>query len=72
MNGVISSVENHGSIIIVWLDLEDGGSQSVYMDHRPFSWLLEGEGAEAVGDLIGRPVYFNAGAIEFLDSLEVA
>jgi hypothetical protein len=68
----ITSVEDHGSIIIIWLDLEDGGSEPVYMDQRAFGWMVEGEGAESIDDLIGRPVCFNGEVIEFLNTLEVA
>jgi len=71
MSGTISSVENHGSIVIVWLDVE-GADHPVYMDPRAFGWLVEGEGIETVGDLIGRPVYFNGESIEFLNCLEAA
>jgi hypothetical protein len=72
MEGTISGVENHGSIIVVWLDLEDGGSEPVYMDHRAFGWLVKGEGIKSVGDLIGRLVSYNGESIEFLDNVEVA
>jgi hypothetical protein len=72
MNGIVSSVENHGSIVIGWIDLEDGGSEPVYMDHRAFGWLVEGEGIKSVGDLIGRLVSYNGESIEFLDNVEVA
>ncbi len=71
MHGTISSIENHGSIIVVWLELEDGQTEPVYMDHRPFSWLLEGEGCEP-DDLIGRTVYFDGESVNFLDMLEAA
>ncbi len=72
MHGTISSVEGHGTIIIVWLDLGDGRSEPVYMDRRAFGWLVEGEGIESPDDLISRPVYYNGTTIEFLDILEVA
>ncbi len=71
MSGVISSIENHGSIVIVWLDVE-GAEHPVYMDHRAFGWLIEGEGIESVTELEGRSVSFNGETIEFLDYLEAA
>ena len=71
MIGRISSLENHGSIVLVWLDLEDGTSEAVYMEHRAFGWMVEGEGCEP-DDLIGRPVCYDGEVIEFLDTLEVA
>lgn len=72
MEAKISIVENHGSIIIIWLDLDDGGSEPVYFDHRSFGWVAEGEGIETASDLIGRPVFFDGETIEFLDTLEAA
>ncbi len=72
MNGTISGVEDHGSIVILWLDLEDGRSQPIYLEHRAFGWMLDGEGVEIPDDLIGRSVSFDGEAIEFLDYLEAA
>lgn len=72
MSGTIGSVEDHGSIVIVWLDLDDGTSEPVYMDHRAFGWMVEGEGIETIGELEGRSVLFDGQTIEFLDTLEIA
>jgi hypothetical protein len=73
MNGTISGIEDHGSIVILWLDLDDGRTRPVYFDRRPFAWMLEGEAAESPDDLIGREVCFNGDVIEFLDiDVEVA
>lgn len=72
MKGTINSVHDHGSIVIVRLDLEDGESRPAYMDHRAFGWLVEGEGMESQDDLIGRPVSFDGDTIEFLDNVEVS
>jgi hypothetical protein len=72
MEGVISGFEDHGSIVILWLDLDDGTSEPVYMDHRSFGWMVEGEGVQSPDDLIGRPVFYNGETIEFLDLLEIA
>jgi len=51
---------------------DERADHPVYMDPRAFGWLVEGEGIETVGDLIGRPVYFNGESIEFLNCLEAA
>ena len=72
MEGTISSVENHGSIVILWLALEDGRREPVYLDQRAFGWMVEGEGIESPDDLIGRPVSYNGNVIEFLDNVEAA
>jgi hypothetical protein len=72
MTGTISSVENHGSIVIIWLGLDDDTSEAVYMDHRAFRWLAEGEGIEPAGDLVGRPACYDGESIHFLDNVEAA
>jgi hypothetical protein len=72
MQGTISSVENHGTIVIVWIDVQNGGSHPVYMDRRAFGWLIDGEGVEHVSELVDRPVCFNGETIEFLDTPEAA
>ena len=72
MIGTISGVEDHGSMVIVWLDQQDDRSEPVYMDHRAFGWLAEGEGIERADELEGRVVSFDSKAIEFLDTLEIA
>jgi hypothetical protein len=71
MNGTIVSVENHGSIVVVWLDLQDGTSEPVYMDHGAFGWMIEGESCGS-DDLLGREVCLGGQTIEFLDNVEVA
>lgn len=72
MKGTISIVDNHDSIFILWIELEDGCIEPVYLDHRAFGRLAVGEGIERADDLIGLAVYYNGDAIEFLDSLEAA
>ena len=59
MIGIIGGVEDHGSIVIVWLDLGDATRKPVYMDHRAFGWMVEGEGIETIGELEGRSVLFD-------------
>ena len=66
MVGKIVSIENHGTIIMVWVENEDG-VYPIYFDHRPFSNMWEAEG----GDIVGRQVeYDNSGeedTMKFLD-----
>ena len=71
VEGTISSVENHGSIIVVWLDV-GGTRQPIYLDHRSFGWMAEGEGIKTVSDLEGRPVFYNGETINILDNVEAA
>jgi hypothetical protein len=72
MNGTISSIENHGSIVVVWLGLADGRAVPVYFDRRAFLTMAEAEGAASPDDLIGRPACFDGHGIEFLDTMEAA
>lgn len=65
--GEIFNVEDHGSIVLVFLLADD--DQRVILipfDHRPFAWLCDGEGCEAA-DLIGRRASYNGETINFLN-----
>ena len=60
--GEIFDVQDHGSIVLVFILTDD--DQRVVMvpfDHRPFGWLLQGEGCEAA-DLIGQDHTGEAGS----------
>jgi hypothetical protein len=63
--GEIFNVEDHGSIVLVFL-LADEDQRVILIpfDHRPFRWLVEGEGCEA-SDLIGRRAIYNGETISF-------
>ena len=52
MTGTISSVQNCGTIVIVWL-AKDESRVPVYFDHRPFGHMLAAMNCDPV-DLIGR------------------
>lgn len=64
MQGTITKVENHGTIIMVWVENEEE-SIPVYFDHRPFFNMAESEG----GDILNREVEYDpeTKAIEFLN-----
>jgi hypothetical protein len=62
VEGVIRGVEDHGTIIIVWIKGDDR-SLLVPMDHRPFGRMAEGEG----NNLVGRHVTYDGETITFLD-----
>ncbi len=72
MIGIIGGVEDHGSIVVVWLNLDDATRKPVYMDHRAFGWMVEGEGIETIGELEGRSVRFDGQTIEFVETQEIA
>jgi hypothetical protein len=72
MTGKISSVENHGSIVIIWLGLDDDTREPIYMEHRAFAWMAEAEVIETAGDLVGRPVCYDGESIHFIDNVEAA
>ena len=63
MTGVIDTIEDHGTIVIVWLR---SGTQAkpVYFDHRPFQHMLQAENTSAA-DLIGRPARYDGDILTF-------
>ncbi|MBI2806120.1 MAG: hypothetical protein HYX68_14155 [Planctomycetes bacterium] len=65
--GEIYDVQDHGNIVLVFL-LADEDQQVILVpfDHRPFTWLIQGEGCEA-SDLIGRRAEYNGDTITFLN-----
>ena len=63
--GRIFDVQDHGSIVLVFLLADD--DQRVILipfDHRPFCWLLEGEGCTA-SELVGRCGSYDGETISF-------
>jgi len=65
MTGTITHFRNHGTIISVWIESDEGGTSPVYFDHSPFHWLLEGEQCTPA-DLIGRHVYYDGETVQLL------
>ena len=65
ITGTIAGLRNYGSLVLLFLDADDGRVVPVPMDHRAFQRLLEGE-ACGPDELIGRSVSFN-GDLTFLD-----
>jgi hypothetical protein len=59
-------VRDYGTIVVLYLDTEEGRVIPVVMGHRAFRHLLEGEGCEP-DDLIGRSVSFEGDLVTFLD-----
>lgn len=49
LTGTIIEVEDHGSIVIVWLETELG-ERPVYFDHRSFQTMHDGLAGELVGE----------------------
>jgi hypothetical protein len=66
INGTIAGLRDCGSLVIVFIDAEDGRVIPVPMDHRAFQHLLEGE-ACGPDELIGRSVAFDGELVVFLD-----
>jgi hypothetical protein len=60
------TIVGYGSLVLVFLDAEDGRVIPVPMDHRAFQHLLEGE-AWGPEELIGRSVAFDGNLMTFLD-----
>ena len=64
--GTVSAVRTYGSVVLVFLDGEDGRILPIPFDHRPFQQLLEGEGC-GPGDLLGRRVIYDGAAVRFIE-----
>ena len=62
--GTILDVQDHGTIVIVYLDAEEHRVVPIYFDHRPFGWLLDGEGCGAE-ELIGRTAIYDGESLFF-------
>lgn len=66
ITGTIADLRDYGSIVLLFLDADDGRVVPVAMEQRAFRHLLEGEACEP-GDLIGRSVSFDGDLVAFLD-----
>ena len=66
ITATIAGVRDYGSLVLVFLDTEDGRVIPVPMDHRAFQHLLEGE-ACGPDELIGRSVEYDGDLVVFLD-----
>ena len=42
MEGIITGINDHGTIVIVSIRGDDGRNELVFMDHGPFRWMAEG------------------------------
>jgi hypothetical protein len=66
ITGTIADLRDYGSIVLLFLDAEDGRVVPVTMEHRAFKHLLEGEGCSAA-ELVGRSVAYDGDLVTFLD-----
>jgi hypothetical protein len=66
ITGTILAVRDCGSLIILFIDTEDGRTLPIPMGHRPFRWLLERQGCRS-DQLVGRRVCCEGDSIRFLD-----
>ena len=55
MNGTITGIENHGTIVLVTVWTEETNLKiQVPFDHSPFRWMVEGRGG--IENIINQPV----------------
>jgi hypothetical protein len=64
--GTIAGLRDCGTLVLVFLDADDGRVIPVPMESRVFRHLLEGEACEP-GELIGRTVSFDGDLVTLLD-----
>jgi hypothetical protein len=65
ITGTVAGMREYGTLVLVFLDAEDGRVIPVLIDHRAFQHLLEGESC-GPDELVGRSVSFD-GDLTFLD-----
>ena len=63
ITGTIVDVQDHGTVVIVYLDAERR-VVPVYFDHRAFGWLLDGEGCSAE-EIVGRTANYDGESLFF-------
>jgi hypothetical protein len=66
ITGTVSAVRSYGTVVLVFLDGEDGRILPIPFERRPFERLLEGEGC-GPGDLVGRRVRYDGDMIHFIE-----
>jgi hypothetical protein len=66
VTGSILAVRDCGTLVLVFLDADDGRTVPVPLDRRAFRCLLEGEGCRPDG-LVGRRISYDGTRILFLD-----
>ena len=66
ITGTIADLREYGSIVLIFLDADDGRVVPVTMECRAFRHLLEGEGCRAA-ELVGRSVAYDGDLVVFLD-----
>lgn len=67
--GIISRIENHGTIILVLLRSSEGWLTPVFFEHTPFRWLLDSEQCSP-DQLIGRQAKYDGKRLELCDGTE--
>ena len=66
ITGTIAGIRDCGSVVLVFLDANDGRVIPVPIDHRAFRHMLEGEACNPA-ELVGRGVAYDGNLVTFLD-----
>lgn len=66
ITGTILGVREYGTLVVLYLDADDGRTIPLPLEQRPFYGLLENEGCSA-NELVGRSVCCDGDSILFLD-----
>jgi len=65
MTGTITHIRNHGTIVSICIESDEGGTSPIFFDHSAFRWLLEGEQCTPA-DLIGKHVRYDGESVRLL------
>lgn len=57
--GTVLGVRDCGTVVIVFLESEDGRTLPLVFDHRSFKHMLEGENCNSI-ELVGRTITCDA------------
>jgi hypothetical protein len=66
VTGSILGVRDCGTLVVVFLNTDDGRTVPLPMEQRAFRCLLEGEGCRP-DQLVGRRIKYDGSSILFLD-----
>ena len=64
--GSILGVRDYGTLVVVFLNTDDGSTAPIPLDKKGFEWLMDGEDCQP-DELVGRRVSYDGERFLFLD-----
>jgi hypothetical protein len=66
LTGSVLAVRDCGTLVLVFLNTDDGRTVPVPLEQRAFAWLLDGENCQP-DELVSRRISYDGNRILFLD-----